>query len=115
LFVSDQPGRYWLAAQVEYLLDQQQDLSLSDVMAAPLADRFEPNPHATLAFGYVDAVYWLRLRVRSLDDGATSWLLDIAGLGRAIDEIDVYVPDASGALQHFQAGDARAFSVRRIR
>jgi len=115
LFVSDQPGRYWLAAQVEYLLDQRQDLSLSDVMAAPLADRFEPNPHATLAFGYVDAVYWLRLRVRSLDDGATSWLLDIAGLGRAIDEIDVYVPDASGALQHFQAGDARAFSVRRIR
>lgn len=112
--VTAEQGRYWLAAAVEYAHDPEGNWSPGDVTAPGVASLFQRNRQDILSFGYVDAVYWLRIAVVSTDRDTSPWLLEISGLGRAIDEIDVFAPDMSGTVQHYRAGDSVPFLERRI-
>lgn len=112
--VSHAHGRYGLASVVDYALDREGSADIATVMALGDAFGFQRNQAETLAFGYVDAVYWIRIRLQSTDADSSAWLLELSGLGRAIDEIDAWLPGTSGLLQHFRAGDAVPFHARRI-
>lgn len=112
--VSHAHGRYGLASVVDYALDREGTADIATVMALGDAFGFQRNQAETLAFGYVDAVYWIRIRLQSTDADSSAWLLELSGLGRAIDEIDAWLPGTSGQLQHFRAGDAVPFHARRI-
>lgn len=114
--VSNDAGRYWLGGHVSYALDRQGDWTLTDVMGPEVASQFVASPDEVLAFGYVDAVYWLRFDVVTSLVATAPWWLEIGGLGRSIDEIDVYVTDAGHQLaSHFQAGDSRPFDIRQVK
>lgn len=113
--VSQVQGRYGLASVVDFAQDQAGNADIDTVMALGDAFGFRRNMAETLAFGYVDAVYWIRIRLQSTDRDNTRWLLELSGLGRAIDEIDAWLPGVSGQLEHFRAGDAVPFQARRIR
>lgn len=114
LRVTQAEGRYELASTVDYALDADGVHDIESIMAGGDEVGFQHNQWDTLAFGYVNAVYWLRIRVQSEDPVATSWLLEISGLGRAIDEIDAWFPLPDGEVRHFRAGDSLPFHVRRI-
>lgn len=113
--VSKAQGMYKLSATVEYALDEDGHPDLASMLADDSDIHFQRNQESTLTFGYVNAVYWLRIRLHSQDRIGDSWLLEVSGLGRSIDQIDAWLPDASGALQHHRAGDALSFQERTVR
>lgn len=115
LTVGNDAGRYWLGGHVAYALDRQGDWTLTDVMGADAASQFVASPDEVLAFGYVDAVYWLRFDVVTSLAATAPWWLEIGGLGRSIDEIDVYMTDGHQPASHFQAGDSRPFDIRQVK
>lgn len=112
--ISETVGQYWLATHVDYVLDPEGDLGIEDVAHSSSALAFQRNSEDTLAFGYVDAVYWIRIPIQSQDRLTTTWLLEISGLGRAIDEIEAFLPDADGMLQVLKSGDSIPFNERRV-
>lgn len=112
LHLSLQEGRYPLAPVAEFAPDPSGQIDLVAVQQTALA--FQPNTKDVLAFGYVDGVYWIRVRVQSQESVASNWLLEISGLGRAIDAISTYMPDGHGQYQTYRAGDAIPFAERRI-
>lgn len=114
LRVTQSQGQYQLASVVDFVLDSDGTLDL-DAVQAGQGLSFQHNPDDTLAFGYVNAVYWLRIRLYAQEQNTSTWLLEVSGLGRAIDEMDAWVPDTNGTLRHFRAGDALPFQVRQIR
>lgn len=105
-------GRYSLAGALSYMQDADARWQIDDVSQPALAARFQLNQTPILAFGYVNTVYWLRFDVTSLEAKESAWLVEIAGLGRAIDEIDFYAPAPQGGWVHQQSGDSVPF-VRR--
>ena len=107
-------GRYDLAAVISYARDDSRDWTIDQLTGGLYNDRFQRNTRDVLSFGYVDAVYWLRFRVASTASIPTRWLVEISGLGRSIDRIDAYLPDANGELQHQVSGDSVPFSQRRL-
>lgn len=115
LSVSQREGKYELAATVEYAVDVDGRHDLSSVLAEDSDLQFQRNQTHTLAFGYVNAVYWLRIRLLSEDSMVEPWLLEVSGLGRSIDQLDAWLPDINGNLQHYRAGDAVPFEMRTIR
>lgn len=114
LTVSEEVGHYPLATHLAYVHDSRGEWTIADLVRPDSGILFQPNQEETLAFGYVDAVYWLRLDVNSTDRIRTAWVLEIAGLGRAIDEIDLYVPDDDGRWLRQRSGDSVPFSQRSV-
>lgn len=114
LIVNESAGRYALNGFLSYQADPGQSWELTDVVAPPVRDGFALAGEDTLAFGYTDAVYWLKLDLLSMDDRPASWFLVLSGLARAIDRVDVYVPDVDGSWRHMQSGDAVAFDQRAL-
>lgn len=117
--VDEAIGRYEVSAQFEFFEDRDQRWTFDAVRDGKVA--FAPNPSDTLSFGYVNSVYWLRLTVSSAAVKDTSWLLELTGLARSIDEIDAWLPEhALGNseqwhFQHFKSGDSVPFGERWIK
>ncbi len=114
LAVQESAGHYPLATVLSYAEDPTGNWTIEDVAQARTDIVFQPNHEQTLAFGYVNAVYWLRVELTSLDRIRTPWLLEIAGLGRSIDEIDLFMLDDAGQWQRQRSGDSVPFEQRAI-
>lgn len=112
-------GRYEVSPNFDYVEDQAQSLDFVSVRAGKAA--FVANPRETLSLGYVNSTYWLRLQVESRDRKDTSWLLELAGLARSLDEIDAWFPEHTEGdasewnYRHFRAGDSVPFAERSVK
>lgn len=113
-------GRYEVSSHFEYLEDKTRHWDFEDIRT-PGRVAFSPNVRDTLSFGYVNSVYWLRLTVASRASRDTSWLLELTGLARSIDEIDAWLPEPGNGesgqwtFHRFRSGDAVPFSARSIK
>jgi class 3 adenylate cyclase len=112
--VSEGEGRFDVSGHFQHALDPSGELTFTDIRdgRGPV---FSAPTGSTLAFGYVDATYWLRIDLASGDDHETAWLLELTGLARSIDEIDAYVPQADGSVRRFVAGDRVPFTLRSVK
>lgn len=63
-------------------------------------------------FGFSDGVYWFHLTVYNESHEDSRWLLVIEYA--LLDQLDLYVYDASGARTHQRGGDRQPFSSRRF-
>lgn len=111
LVITPAAGSYFLSNHSEYiedrgwsfqqLLDQQSSL----LFLRQIGD---------LSFGYVNAAYWIRFQVANQESIATNWVVEISGLGRAIDQVDAYIPNLDGQYQKHSAGDRIPFNERSV-
>lgn len=117
--VDEHVGRYDVSTYFEYVEDPRQQWDFSAAREGRIP--FSPNTRETLSFGYVNSIYWLRLSVASLTRKDTSWLLELTGLARSIDEIDAWLPEHTDGdrehwtFQHYRSGDAVPFAERSIK
>jgi class 3 adenylate cyclase len=94
-----------LGRHVQILRDDSGTLTLTDVQAQPLADRFVPSQAEIPSFGFITATQWYRVALRSPVDKVTDWILQ-ESYG-TLDYVDVYITRSNGSTQSFLTGDRR--------
>jgi diguanylate cyclase (GGDEF)-like protein len=101
-----------LAAATTYAVDADATATPAQMFAAADAGRFAPLPDGSATFGFVDGAYWFHLRLANADAADTRWLLvlDYA----LLDELDLYLRDVDGHVEHAASGDLRPFAQRGV-
>ncbi|HSX62550.1 MAG TPA: 7TM diverse intracellular signaling domain-containing protein, partial [Tahibacter sp.] len=101
-----------LAAVTTFAVDAQADRTATAMFAAADAGDFKPVPADSATFGFVDGAYWFHARVANANHTDTRWLLVLEYA--LLDDVDLYVRSADGAIEHFQSGDQHPFSQRSV-
>jgi diguanylate cyclase (GGDEF)-like protein len=85
------------------LEDKQGQLSLADVLSAPVAQRFTPQGNVnSIALGFTHSAYWLRIPLRNSQSLALEPLLVLAN--PRIAHVELYVPTAQGQYDRIVTG-----------
>ncbi|MBK5008639.1 hybrid sensor histidine kinase/response regulator [Pseudomonas sp. S60] len=91
--------------------------SIAQVSAPGFAQHFRPHQQAVMNAGYSTSVFWLKLELRPLAQGAATprqWLLELAY--PPLDHLELYVANPDGHFQLAQrTGDALPYDCRQIR
>ena len=96
------------ARSMEYLEDAGHSLSIDDVSAASMDDRFRPVTAEVPNFGFSTSAYWLRFDVRN-DSPESRWFLQVKY--SPLDDIVFYQrATAEHPWERYQTGDRHLFS-----
>ena len=112
LYLEAASERYSIDPYVDYVLDE--NWGFADFLEAEPAISFSRSDDGALTFGYVNASYWLRLRLANPDTVNRRWILELSGLSRAVDRIEAYIPDRNGKFRKHLSGDSVPFRKRTI-
>lgn len=77
------------------------------------SESFQPLPRGNATFGFVDGAYWFHVRLINHDAQVHRRILAVNYA--LLDEIDVYLRGADGAISHFSSGDSHVFAQRALR
>ena len=99
-----------LAAATGYLIDPDSSASAEDLFRRIGGDDFQPLPHGSATFGFVDGTYWFHVRLINENPLVHRRVLVLDYV--LLDEIDVYIRRADGSITHAASGDFRPFSDR---
>ncbi len=98
--------------QISLLEDANGDLSIDDVSAPPIQDRFVAATREALNVGFTSSVWWVRLTVTNESDASAQRFL--RQTYPLIDYLDVYARTESGEWLEYATGDRREFSSRPV-
>ncbi|WP_257389326.1 sensor domain-containing diguanylate cyclase, partial [Tahibacter caeni] len=101
-----------LAGATTYAVDAAATATMAEMFAAADAGRFAALPAGRATFGFVDGAYWFHLRLANAGAADTRWLLVLEYA--LLDEVDLYVRDADGRIEHAASGDLRPFAQRAV-
>jgi signal transduction histidine kinase/DNA-binding response OmpR family regulator len=99
-----QEGRR-LGPQVEVLEDEAGQWQVDEVRRAPLSDRFRPAGAKGLNYGFTRSAYWYRFVLDNQSSHAFTGVIEAEFA--PLDNIDLYIGSADGAMQHLAGGDHR--------
>jgi two-component system, sensor histidine kinase LadS len=101
-----------LAPTTLYSIDHGLTATAEEVYRLVETAAFQPLPQGNATFGFVDGAYWFHVRLLSRDSRLHRRILvlDYA----LLDQIDLYVRRADGALEHSVSGDMHPFSSRAV-
>ena len=90
LVIENDHGRFDLSSYLYYLEDPNREYYI-EAISDPLNETaFKHNTDKVLSFGYVDSVYWLKLKLFNATENTPGWLIEITGLGRSIDQVEIF-------------------------
>jgi two-component system, sensor histidine kinase LadS len=101
-----------LAAYTAFRIQFEPELELSRLFDIADNGGFEPLPGASPVFGFDSRPHWFHLRLQNFDSDLPRWLLVLEY--SLLDEIDVYLRDASGSISRQRSGDILPFAERAI-
>lgn len=101
-----------LAAVTTFAVDARGEATAAAMFADADAGRFQPVPADNATFGFVDGAYWFHARVANANHVDSRWLLVLEYA--LLDQVDLYVRHADGAIEHYQSGDRHPFSQRSV-
>lgn len=113
LVLDDEFGRISLNRHAEFIEDVTAQLTIGEVSSLEYADGFKRVEEGVPNFGFTSSAYWVRLRLKSLQDEKNQMVLQLPYA--AIDLIDVYIPQEDNSYTIKTAGDSVAFSLREIK
>lgn len=114
LLVEDDRGLYDLGPYLYFVEDPDSSYSI-DTVSDPVNQRFfTRNQARVLSFGYVNSVYWLKASINNATQSSPTWLIEITGMGRSIDQIEIFIEEKSG-FRSYVSGDAIPFSLRPLK
>lgn len=113
VIVLDNPDRlYVVGSQSDFIEDKEKKLTLADVMPGGSAVRqFAPSKQTHPNFGFTNAHYWFRFRMRA-DIANISWPLRFTKA--QLSGIDIYQFDGDSLVQHYQLGNRFPFYQRPV-
>ncbi|RAV98992.1 7TM diverse intracellular signaling domain-containing protein [Pseudochryseolinea flava] len=95
-----------------YIEDADGSFKFEDVLGQYARHQFKPNQLYAPHNSNLKSTYWVCIKVQGNPKSKKKWLLEI--FDQTIDEVDAYVPLATGAYQQIEMGDARPFDQRRF-
>lgn len=98
---------------MELLADRTGQLTIKDIVSRPTSGKFMPHDGRTLNFGFSNAAYWLRFRLPDNLDPGKNYLLEVGF--PLIDNVDLYIPAATGGFTIKKAGELVPISDREFR
>ncbi|MCG8316109.1 MAG: hypothetical protein MI976_23090 [Pseudomonadales bacterium] len=114
LVIENDHGRFDLSSYLYYLEDPNREYYI-EAISDPLNETaFKHNTDKVLSFGYVDSVYWLKLKLFNATENTPGWLIEITGLGRSIDQVEIFIQDDDG-FRSFVSGDSVPFALRPLK
>ncbi|MCG8667771.1 MAG: hypothetical protein MI867_00025 [Pseudomonadales bacterium] len=114
-FLIDQgKGRFDVAPYLYYFEDPDQRYLIGDVASKAMESHFIRNSQRVLSFGYVNSVYWIKLALSNETEETPGWLIELTGMGRSIDQVQIYIQQADG-FKSYVSGDSIPFSLRPIK
>ncbi len=106
-------GKVDLLAVATYVEDVEGTLSVEQLVQHPTAYHFKPAPADFVNFGFADHPYWFRFRL-GLREGTPSPAV-LYLINALLDEAELYVVDASGAVRQIaRVGDTLPYFSRPI-
>lgn len=114
LMIESDTGRFDLGPYLYYLEDPNQEYYIEAVADPANAAAFSRNTQNVLSFGYVDTVYWLKLVIHNLTERQPNWLIELTGMGRSIDQIEIFIQEDTG-FTSYVSGDAVSFHLRPLK
>ncbi|MEJ1238798.1 7TM diverse intracellular signaling domain-containing protein [Chryseolinea sp. T2] len=112
--INDSISEYsFMPHELTYYVDEKNTLELKDVSSAEFARNFQPHPGYQNKDFNVNASYWVRIPIQSAGPTRNIWLLEF--YDQTIDQIDAFLPQATGAYKHLRLGDSQLFSERTFR
>ncbi|MBD3307481.1 response regulator, partial [candidate division KSB3 bacterium] len=113
VMLTEQQAHYKLGRALDYLEDPTGALTIADVTSPAHADRFVPSQQEMPNFGYTDAVYWARVRLRNTMPRTTQWRLELGFAN--MHYVDFYRPSPGQAgFDVIRTGALRPFATRDI-
>ena len=92
-----------IGLQVSYYPDFTHRLTLNEVTAFPVADKFVTSSEPVLNFGLSTATYWLRFRIKNSKPEADPWLVELGY--PLLDSVSFYQPLAGGGWRETVSGE----------
>lgn len=94
----DAEGKYIAGPHIAYLKDTSKTLLLDDILRPEIAQRFVANTSAVPSFGFSNATYWFRLRLKNRHPGRSAWLVEIPSA--MFWSAPYYLVRADGSIEH---------------
>ncbi|NTV15051.1 MAG: response regulator [Desulfobulbaceae bacterium] len=101
---------YPLGSHLEILEDQSGRLTINDVTAPALGERFQPCRDENPNWGFSRSVFWVRFSAGAGFDPEQQWLLELDY--SLLDRVEVYLPQAAGGYLLKKSGDLLPFRER---
>ena len=102
-----------LAAGTRYAIDTELTATADEQFRQIDTGLFQPLPHDNATFGFVDGAYWFHVSLLNRDAQVHQWILVLDYV--LLDQIDIHIRRADGAVTHFASGDFHPFSERALR
>ncbi len=105
-----QPVR--LSAQVEYLFDASNALTIEKILAAPAEAGFKAGDVESFT-GYTHAAIWVRFSLQRARGGPDDWVVKVSP--NWLDDVKVYSGDSGRGRLLAEVGDLHPFSARAVK
>ena len=97
-------GRYPLAPYISYLILENQDFSIEELLSHGHDLHWIQNKHNHINFGFSKAIYWLKIDVKNNNEFIQNWVLEINS--PMLDHVDTFLVNDEGEVEsYFYAGD----------
>lgn len=103
-------GRLDISRKLTYYEDPDSSLNISQVIQRWPEVGSKAEPEKAYNFGFTDSTYWFHTRVENVSSPNDRWVIE--GLYPIIDEMELFIVKASGAIERQIAGDSVPFSLR---
>ncbi len=110
--ITESSWRERLGKYMYILEDKTGDLTIEDVTAPAMTQKFVRSESEQPGFGFTRSVYWVRIEVENRQKTPVDWYLDVGY--PLIDKIDLYVNDKMGSFVVKQFGDHLPFDARSL-
>jgi two-component system, sensor histidine kinase LadS len=101
-----------LGPWMDVLEDAAGNLTLEQVLSAPIAAKFQRSQEAVLGYGLTKSAYWLRLTAHNPERRAKRWILELSY--PSLDDVRLYVPAQPSGFELRTTGDQFPFHSRDI-
>ena len=109
----EQAGRYSLSPYVAYFQESQQHMDIESIVKNHSSIQWIENTQPNLNFGFSNKTYWLHIQLKSNDESAQQWALEVAY--SQLDYVDAYIVNAQGKVtQHHRGGDKVSINERSV-
>ncbi len=101
-----------LGRHLEVLEDIDKRWTIEQVSSPAFRSRFRPGRSDILNFGFTDAAYWLKLRIRN-ESSTAAWRLELSFAN--LNRVDFYAPSPTGSgYEVIRTGNALPFATREV-
>ena len=104
---------YEIGRSTEYYPDHNGKHTIKDILTPEIQKKFIPSRKKTLNFGFTDAVYWIRFRVKNNASMDRKWIIKQSY--PMIDTLELYAVDNGKSALLSRGGRAMPFHTRELK